>query len=91
MTPLAAVSGASMVLFQNPEKNRIVPAYPGMWNGCKKKETTSKLIQGILGDVQEWEFDDNPKNEKDFEHAIDAIGMAYWLMERDYFERSSQK
>lgn len=86
LTPVAAVSGACMVLFQN-DSSRVLPVYPTVWNGGKKKATTAKLIQDIIGTPSEWQFDDNPTKEADFEHIIDAVGMGYWLMQRDYFER----
>lgn len=87
ITPVAGISGACMVLFQNEEKKRVLPVYPSVWNGGKKKKTTAKLIEEIIGDPSEWEYDDNPTKTADFEHIIDAVGMAYWLMQRDYFER----
>jgi hypothetical protein len=86
ITPVAGISGGCMVLFQN-EENRVLPVYPAVWNGGKKKKTTAKLIEEIIGSPQEWEYDDNPTKTADFEHIIDAVGMAYWLMQRDYFER----
>jgi Holliday junction resolvasome RuvABC endonuclease subunit len=88
LTPLAAVSGACMAMFQNDNKDRIVPVYPVTWNGGKKKEKMSQLIQTLIGDYSEWEFDELPKREADFEHVIDAIGMSYWLLDKDYFESS---
>lgn len=87
ITPVAGIAGACMVLFQNEEKNRVLPVYPVVWNGGKKKKTTAKLIENIIGSPEEWHYDDNPTKSVDFEHIIDAIGMGYWLMQRDYFER----
>lgn len=88
ITPLAAVSGACMTMFQNTEFSRIIPVYPNVWNGGKKKEKMAALIQELIGETAEWEFDDKPKREADFEHVIDAIGMAYWLCDKEYFESS---
>lgn len=90
LTPVAGISGACMALFQNENKNKVIPAYPSQWNGAKKKATTAKIITDILGQPSEWEFDDNPKNTKDYEHVIDAVGMSYWIIERDYFEKEEE-
>lgn len=87
LTPVAAVSGACMVLFQNEGKEKVLPVYPTVWNGGKKKVKTAAIIMDAIGNPKEWEFDDNPTREADFEHIIDGVGMAYWLMQRDYFER----
>ncbi len=87
MTPVAAISGACMVLFQNNTSDRIVPLYPAVWNGGKKKVSSTKIIQELIGSTSEWEYDDLPRKESDYEHIIDAVGMSYYLMKRDYFER----
>lgn len=87
LMPVAGIGGAASVLFNNEKKDKVILAYPTQWNGRKKKATTAKMITDTLGQPTEWEFDDIPKREVDFEHVIDAAGMAYWLMERDYFER----
>jgi hypothetical protein len=85
--PVAGIGGAASVLFNNEKKDKVILAYPTQWNGRKKKATTAQIIIDTLGKPTEWEFDDIPKREVDFEHVIDAAGMAYWLMERDFFER----
>ena len=90
ITPVAAISGACMVLFQDDTNKKILPVYPTVWNGGKKKATTLKRIADIMGDPKEWEYDDIPTREADFEHIIDAIGMAYWLTARDYFVRTKE-
>jgi hypothetical protein len=87
ITPVAGVSGACMILFQHDDTTKVLPVYPTVWNGGKKKKTTAKLIEQIIGAPEEWQYDDNPTKTADFEHIIDAVGMAYWLMQRDYFER----
>lgn len=91
LTPLAAVSGACMSLFQDESKNKVLPVYPTVWNGGKKKEKMSELIQELIGAYSEWEFDDTPTREADFEHVIDAVGMAYWLSDKEYFESAHQE
>ena len=85
LTPLAAVSGACMALFEQ-DKKRIFPVYPTVWNGGKKKENIARIIQDLIGEFSEWEFDNKPTRKADFEHVIDAVGMAYWLADREYFE-----
>lgn len=85
--PVAGVAGAASILFNNEKKDKVILAYPAQWNGRKKKATTSKMIIDLLGPANEWEFDDVPTRDVDFEHVIDAAAMAYWLMERDFFER----
>jgi len=91
LTPLAAVSGACMSLFQDDSKKKVLPVYPTVWNGGKKKEKMSELIQQLIGSYSEWEFDDTPTRQADFEHVIDAVGMAYWLADKEYFESSHQE
>lgn len=88
LTPLAAVSGACMAMFQDETNNKILPVYPAVWNGGKKKDKMALLIQELIGHYSEWEFDDLPSREADFEHIIDAVGMAYWLCDKQYFECS---
>lgn len=90
LTPLAGVAGACVAMFQNEDENKIFPVYPTVWNGGKKKEKMSELIQQLIGVYSEWEFDDMPTRAGDFEHVIDAVGMAYWLSDKDYFESSNQ-
>lgn len=91
LTPLAAVSGACMAMFQNESKNKVLPVYPTVWNGGKKKEKMAVLIQQLVGEYSDWEFDDLPTRKGDFEHVIDAVGMAYWLSDKEYFESSHQE
>ena len=88
ITPVAAISGACMTLFQDETNKKILPVYPSVWNGRKKKATTAGRIKDLLGEPKEWDYDDNPTREADFEHVIDAVGMAYWLAARDYFVRT---
>ena len=90
LTPLAAVSGACMSMFQDDTRKKVLPVYPTVWNGGKKKEKMSELIQELIGAYSEWEFDDTPTREADFEHVIDAVGMAYWLSDKEYFESANQ-
>jgi hypothetical protein len=88
LSPLAAISGACMTLFQDETNEKIVPVYPAVWNGGKKKEVMAELIQDLIGGHSEWQFDNLPSRAADFEHVIDAVGMAYWLCDKEYFESS---
>ena len=91
LTPLAAVSGSCMSLFEDDTKKKVLPVYPTVWNGGKKKEQMAQLVQELIGKPSEWEYDDTPTREADFEHVIDAIGMAYWLSDKEYFESSTKE
>lgn len=90
MIPLAGVAGAIYSCFR-----RIYPeipiklVYPTVWNSRKKKEKTSQIIQEIFGDVREWEFKEKITVETLYEHVIDAAGMAYWFLEKNYLEDPS--
>jgi hypothetical protein len=88
ITPLAAVSGACMAMFQDSLKKKVFPVYPTVWNGHKKKDQMAIIIQDLIGAYSEWEFDNLPTRQADFEHVIDAVGMAYWLADKQYFESS---
>lgn len=91
LTPVAAISGAAISLFQNDDNSRVIPVYPTVWNGGKKKEKTAELIQELIGIPSDWHFDDVPTRQSDFEHVIDAIGMAYWYSDKEYFEKQTEE
>jgi hypothetical protein len=85
LTPLAAISGACMCLFQDKTEKKVLPVYPSTWNGGKRKEQVAVLVGELIGTPDEWEYDNKPTREADFEHIIDAVGIAYWLTEREHF------
>jgi len=90
ITPVAAISGACMALFENDAHPRIFPVYPAVWNGGKKKDKMAILIQDLIGLTSEWEYDEKPTREVDFEHVIDAIGMAYWRADIEFFSHAKE-
>jgi len=67
ITPVAAISGACMALFENDAHPRIFPVYPAVWNGGKKKDKMAILIQDLIGSTTEWEYDEKPTRITDFE------------------------
>ena len=89
LTPVAAISGACMAMFQDATLKKVLPVYPSSWNGGKRKDAIAKVVQELIGTPDEWDFDQKPKRESDLEHVIDAIGMAYWLAELEYFAGAS--
>jgi hypothetical protein len=86
MTPLSAISGASYSFLRNfeDEKSKVELIYPTVWNKRRKKDKTAELIQEIFGTWDTWKFDKSIKNPKLAEHVIDALGMCYHILERDY-------
>lgn len=88
MSPLSGVAGAAYAFLNNcdedPSFNRAEFVYPAVWNRRKNKTNTRALVESLVGDNTNWEFDQVIKNPKMYEHVIDAVGMAYYVFERDF-------
>lgn len=87
LSPLSAIAGAAYSFLNDFEDNpKAEMVYPTVWNHRKKKEKTTDIITQLVGSPETWEFDKTVKNPtpKMFEHIIDAVGMAYYVLERDY-------
>lgn len=85
MSPLSAVSGAAFALLNDFEQDpRAEMVYPTVWNSRRNKVKTRDIIYQLVGEPENWKFDHPIKNKNMFEHVVDAIGMAYYVLERDY-------
>lgn len=83
LLPTAVIGGCALSMF---DKEKIVPVYPSVWNGGKKKAKTMQIIEDDLGNSTTWHYDDPPKRDSFYEHIYDAVGMAYWLLKKKYLE-----
>ncbi len=84
MSPLSGIAGAAFTLLNDFEEiPRAELVYPTVWNKRKNKQKTSEIITQLVGDVVDWHFDHPVTNPKLFEHVIDAVGMCYYVLERD--------
>lgn len=84
MSPLSGIAGAAYTLLNDFEDNpKAELVYPTVWNKRKNKQKTSQIITQLVGEVADWHFDEPVKNPKLFEHVIDAVGMCYYVLERD--------
>lgn len=81
LIPIGVVAGLVMGFF---DVDDIALCSPAEWNRAKKKDKTHAELQKELGDVESWGFYHKPKNAKDHEHILDAIGIARWLLKRDH-------
>lgn len=85
MSPLSAIAGAAYSFLNDFEENpKAEMVYPTVWNHRTKKQKTSEIISELVGSPETWQFDQKVKNPKMYEHVIDAVGMAYYVLERDY-------
>lgn len=85
LSPLSAISGAAYSFLNDFEKEpRAEMIYPTVWNKARNKRKTKDIIEELVGDQAHWQFDQAVKNPNMYEHVIDALGMAYYILERDY-------
>jgi len=84
LIPVAAVAGGILMMV---ERDRVIPVYPTVWNESKKKEKTRKITEEMVGNYENWLYDDMPKAKGQFEHIIDAVSMALWYMRLNYLEQ----
>jgi len=85
LLPVACIAGCAFKTF---DKEKIIPVYPTVWNSSRKKEKTQENIEKDLGSHETWLYDDIPKAKSQFNHIIDAVGMALWYMKVNYLEYS---
>lgn len=83
LVPVAVISGVLLNLFDYGE---VIPVYPTVWNRRRKKEVSQAKTQEVLGSYEEWNYDNMPKAKPQFEHIIDAVGMALWYLQTQYIE-----
>lgn len=62
--------------------NNLVPNFvlPRVWTGQKPKEPNNIQIQKVLGKAEKWPWK-KPVKPIDYNHAIDAAGMALWFID----------
>lgn len=78
---VANIAGAATAIFSNDGMTNTSMPYPQQWNKSKAKSSTREQIESLVGPFEEWDFEIPPKREKEFEHIVDAVGMAYWHLE----------
>lgn len=83
ITPVAGVSGACIGAFQ--KNDRVIPVYPMTWNRGRKKEETRGILEEYLGMPEEWLWD-YKCTRTGLEHVYDALGTAFWCLEKYYFK-----
>lgn len=82
LIPVGVVAGLVMGHFH---VDNIVLCYPAEWNHCKKKDKTHAQIEKDYGSIDDWGFIYPPKSKPHREHILDAIGIANWHLNQEYF------
>lgn len=83
ISSLSHVSGACIALL-GVEKSYIFR--PNEWNKSRKKEITHAKSVALLGSPDDWHYASRVKNEKNMEHILDAVSMALYWIQSNYFE-----
>lgn len=73
---MGKVSGVYWGLTEAPMKHYVLPR---TWNkGRSKGLNNAKILECLSSPPEEWDWVDGKPKKKDFEHAIDAAGLAIW-------------
>lgn len=83
LLPAATIAGSALMAFAETE---VIPVYPTVWNSRRKKEVTAKMVEAQLGECDTWNYHICPKAKGQFEHIIDAVGMALWYLRLQYLD-----
>lgn len=79
--PVANIAGACAAVFSDDGMGNVSLPYPAEWNKAKSKGKTRDILEQELGMFETWDFDNVPNSPTQFEHIIDAAGMALWYIE----------